>query len=343
MSQPVYDITIGRSPQNDVAIADDSVSKEHVRLIINEDGTMLLSDLGSRNGTFRVNGRNQEMIFNAAVMPDDVIQLGSCEVTVQMLLETYYQRVFSTTIMPDNIIAELLKRKPAPAMNLAYESRPAESLQCPKCGSDQVRLGECMSCGIIVSKYLQKIELQRQMNLQNNHQNDSGFSENQQEQDRSSLAAYDEDNRNKASYVQRHPPTHAGFWKRFAASFIDGIITMIGGYAIGFFYGLILAAGGTNDPAVLTGAGNFLGLVLGWLYFAVMESSSAQATLGKMALGIKVTDLVGNKIGFGQATGRYFGKIISTIILFIGFIMVAFTEKKQGLHDIMAGCLVVNK
>jgi uncharacterized RDD family membrane protein YckC len=62
-----------------------------------------------------------------------------------------------------------------------------------------------------------------------------------------------------------------------------------------------------------------------------------------MFLGIKVTDLNGSRIDFGRATGRYFGKFISSIILFIGFIMVAFTQKKQGLHDILADCLVVNR
>ena len=80
-----------------------------------------------------------------------------------------------------------------------------------------------------------------------------------------------------------------------------------------------------------------------WLYFALMESSGKGATLGKMALGIKVTDLNGNGISFGTATGRFFGKMISGVILYIGFIMAGFTEKKQALHDIMAGCLVVNK
>jgi len=89
--------------------------------------------------------------------------------------------------------------------------------------------------------------------------------------------------------------------------------------------------------------GNILGIILGWVYFAIMESSSTQGTLGKMALGIKVTDLEGSRVGFGKATGRHFGKIISALILLIGFIMVAFTQKKQGLHDMMAGCLVVNK
>jgi uncharacterized RDD family membrane protein YckC len=84
-------------------------------------------------------------------------------------------------------------------------------------------------------------------------------------------------------------------------------------------------------------------MIVGWLYYALMESSVNQATLGKMALGIKVTDLDGNRISFGRATGRYFGKIVSGMILYIGFIMAGFTEKKQALHDIMASCLVVNK
>jgi uncharacterized RDD family membrane protein YckC len=74
-----------------------------------------------------------------------------------------------------------------------------------------------------------------------------------------------------------------------------------------------------------------------------MECSDNQATLGKMAIGIIVTDLNGNKISFGRATGRYFGKIISSVILLIGFFMAAFTEKKQAFHDIITGCLVVKK
>jgi uncharacterized RDD family membrane protein YckC len=74
-----------------------------------------------------------------------------------------------------------------------------------------------------------------------------------------------------------------------------------------------------------------------------MESSARQATLGKMAVGIKVTDEAGARISFGRAVGRYFGKFVSTIILLIGFLMVAFTEKKQGLHDKLAGTLVVKK
>jgi uncharacterized RDD family membrane protein YckC len=72
-----------------------------------------------------------------------------------------------------------------------------------------------------------------------------------------------------------------------------------------------------------------------------MESSAKQATVGKMALGIIVTDLEGRRLGFGRATGRYFAKILSALILGIGFLMAAFTERKQGLHDMVASTLVV--
>lgn len=84
-------------------------------------------------------------------------------------------------------------------------------------------------------------------------------------------------------------------------------------------------------------------IVIAWLYFALMESSKLQATIGKMVVGAMVTDLEGNRISFGRATGRYFGKILSGIILLIGYIMAGFTEKKQALHDMLAGTLVWKK
>lgn len=103
-----------------------------------------------------------------------------------------------------------------------------------------------------------------------------------------------------------------------------------------------MLTGGAYDSVALA-IWYILMVIVVWLYYALMEISSKQGTLRKMALGIKVTDLNGNKINFGRATGRYFGKIISAFILFVGFIMIAFTQKKQGLHDIMSRCLVVNR
>ncbi len=119
---------------------------------------------------------------------------------------------------------------------------------------------------------------------------------------------------------------HAGFWRRFVAAIIDGIIVGTVSYILSF--------------ALLFYYGWLLGIVVGWLYYGIMESSSTQATLGKMAMSIIVTDMYGNRVSFGRATGRHFAKIISTIILYIGYLMIAFTEKKQGLHDIIADTLV---
>jgi len=135
---------------------------------------------------------------------------------------------------------------------------------------------------------------------------------------------------------------YAGFGWRLLAALIDGVVTSVAGFVIGLGLGLAMAASDA-DPETIGLAGQVVGGIVGWLYFAIMESSASQGTLGKMALGIKVTDLQGNQIGFARATGRYFGKIVSAVILLIGYFMCLFTEKKQCLHDLMAGCLVVRK
>jgi len=84
-------------------------------------------------------------------------------------------------------------------------------------------------------------------------------------------------------------------------------------------------------------------MVLQWLYFALMESSKTQGTVGKLVLKIKVTDYEGNRISFARATGRYFGKILSGMIMMIGYIMAGLTERKQALHDMLASCYVMKE
>lgn len=147
-------------------------------------------------------------------------------------------------------------------------------------------------------------------------------------------------------YRPAYHPTYAGFWIRFAAYFLDYIITYVGGSIVGFILGFMIGMVGGQTEAMEVAAGlvALLGsLVTTWLYFALMESSSRQATLGKMACGLIVTDIEGRRISFGRATGRFFGKFISGLILAIGFIMAAFTERKQALHDMMANTLVLKR
>ena len=136
---------------------------------------------------------------------------------------------------------------------------------------------------------------------------------------------------------------YTGFWKRFGATLIDLIIIIYTGTAI-FNLCLYVVTGisYSNADAAVRSHNLFI-FFFGWLYYSIFESSTIQGTPGKMAVRIKVTDLEGQKVGFGKATGRFFGKIISLFVLLIGFIMVAFNQKKQGLHDKMSGCLVVNK
>ena len=150
-----------------------------------------------------------------------------------------------------------------------------------------------------------------------------------------SMSAYVEDS------TLSQAVTYSGFWRRVAASLIDSVILGVVGAILGIVLGLAMVSGGTDDTEVVELTGNVVGLFLGWLYYALMESSSKQATIGKMVMGIKVTDLEGNQISFARASGRHFGKIISSLILAIGYLMMLWTEKKQTLHDMMAGCLVV--
>ncbi|MCB0819025.1 MAG: RDD family protein [Bacteroidetes bacterium] len=122
---------------------------------------------------------------------------------------------------------------------------------------------------------------------------------------------------------------YGGFWIRFLAALIDGILLSVVNGILMFILG---------QQSVLY---NIISILIGWFYYAYMESSTEQATLGKKALGLKVTGLNGERISFANATGRYFSKIISAIILLIGFIMAAFDDQKRALHDRIAGTYVI--
>jgi len=139
---------------------------------------------------------------------------------------------------------------------------------------------------------------------------------------------------------------YAGFWRRLGAAVIDGFICGVVALLIFLVAGSVGALSMEDEEAGWTigwGLAYVPVIILVWLYYATMESSSKQGTLGKIALGIMVTDAQGRRVSFSRATGRYFAKIISGIILYVGYIMIAFTAKKQGLHDMIADCLVVKR
>jgi uncharacterized RDD family membrane protein YckC len=148
---------------------------------------------------------------------------------------------------------------------------------------------------------------------------------------------------------------YGGFWLRLLAHLIDHVI--LGAIAAPLFFMLVLPsilrvineAERNREPSpeliIAIVSSVFIYIVLAfvgqWLYEALLTSSSWQATLGKRVLQLKVTDELGNRIGFGRATGRFFAKIVSSMFFCIGFIMVGLTDRKRGLHDMLAGTLVM--
>ena len=158
--------------------------------------------------------------------------------------------------------------------------------------------------------------------------------------------------------VQYSGVAYAGFWLRLVAFLIDGAISCFLLLILLIPLFILTGAGSalsrigqgediSDDVAAFVGVGFFLGFLVmtvgvRWLYYALSESSSWQGTLGKKLLNLTVTDLEGQPISFGRASGRYFSKFITNLIpLAIGYILAGFTEKKQAIHDMIASCLVL--
>lgn len=142
----------------------------------------------------------------------------------------------------------------------------------------------------------------------------------------------------------------AGFWKRVAAYFIDNFLLAIAGMVLGGLLGAVLsvvAAGALNTVGtsffIIQGVSTLVQFGLYASYFAWFHASSSQATPGKMAVGIKVVRSNGEAITFWRGFARYFAQILSGLLLFIGYLMVAFTARKQALHDLMCDTLVVDR
>ncbi|HEX5694559.1 MAG TPA: RDD family protein [Arenimonas sp.] len=141
----------------------------------------------------------------------------------------------------------------------------------------------------------------------------------------------------------------AGFIRRLGAYLIDSMLLGSVFYVVMLVGVVVLAVVATSMPddkdAFLAGMVVLYLLypVMSLAYYAGMECSKLQATVGKLALGIKVVDGQGRRLGFGRAAGRWAGSLLSYLILYIGFFMAGWTRRKQALHDLMAGTFVVDK
>lgn len=142
---------------------------------------------------------------------------------------------------------------------------------------------------------------------------------------------------------------YAGFWLRFLAYLVDRIVLFFC-YLIFIFiwagFEMVLITLGVDQPlreGILGILGVPIYLIIPWLYYAILESSKIRGTVGKMALELEVVDENNNTISFWRATGRYFSKFISALVLLLGFVLAGFTEKKQALHDLIANTYVIKK
>jgi uncharacterized RDD family membrane protein YckC len=149
-----------------------------------------------------------------------------------------------------------------------------------------------------------------------------------------------------ANFAKTETSGYAGFWIRLAAALLDVLALYM---PVGFALFLVMVvtklanARKGYDPAVMFLMASPMVLIAGaWLYFAVMESSPWQATLGKKLLGLYVTDIHGQRLTFGRATGRTLAKYLSVMTAGIGYLVCGVTERKQALHDVVAKYLVLH-
>ena len=205
---------------------------------------------------------------------------------------------------------------------------PENFIFCSKCGAqNSATAPACQNCGLTLS---------------------SGLAPNQSAAPARAYAA--------APPVAYAPPSiYGGFWIRFLAHLIDHVI--LGAVAAPLFFITVLPsiiriahqAERDQEPspeliiAIVSSAFVYIALAFvgQWLYEALLTSSSWQGTIGKRVLHLNVVDEAGNRISFGRSTGRFFAKILSSMFFCIGFIMIGFTERKTGLHDMLAGTKVM--
>ena len=202
---------------------------------------------------------------------------------------------------------------------------------CPKCGKETDASGKfCQWCGSDIDAVAPKAVMKTEPE--------------EEDEEETSLAG-----------------NYAGLGRRFLAFIVDWIFLFIFIAVAATSFNLVqglkylyyltvqrapiyaLTEAGTTDAAMIPiiASVGVLFIIIPWLYFAGFECSRGQATPGKTLLRMVVTDWEGNRISFARATLRHFVKIISALILFIGFIMIGLTKKRQGLHDIVSGCLVL--
>ncbi len=141
--------------------------------------------------------------------------------------------------------------------------------------------------------------------------------------------------------VAEDQQVYAGFWIRLGAYLIDAVLVSAACYAMGFILGIILAILDSTNQAAIVSFVILSGLSVTFGYWALFTAGGWQATPGKRLMGIKVVRTDGGRVTVGLALGRALSYILSTIVFYVGFLMIGLTDQKKGLHDIICGTRVV--
>jgi len=210
------------------------------------------------------------------------------------------------------------------------------SFQCPNCGFQQPHSEECMKCGIIFSKYKPRTEMPSPPSPY-------------------SAGGFGLDKHFIDEQVEPSPMTYAGFWRRLGAYLIDGIVvgiimkisTSVMMIPLSRYFSRIYLSNNPQQLEVMVPSlmiilvtSMLVGMSLQALYFILMWGYKG-ATLGKMALKIKIVNTEGSDISYGSAFLRYIGTIISGIPLCLGYLWMLWDDKKQTWHDKIASTCVI--
>ncbi len=329
---------IGRAANCDFAFNDQFISREHLQIIKYSETDFRIIDIDSTTGTY-VNGQKIASGIERSVEKTDIIKIGN-------------------TLLKWN---EFFKKQEQVAVNDIYATKPDEDASKQGIGNNNETFPEelyqmvkafaedgiyserekiamkayCSTHNIDYEQHILPLIHRAIDQINTSTKNETkapleNHFENKKTFDRSGL---------KTNTDIFGIPIYAGFGRRLVAFMLDGIFVAI----ITIITALILVIALNLSKSDLESFASILQLGISWLYFAFSESSKAQATLGKKAVGLIVTDEKGKQISFARATGRYFAKIISALIILIGYLMALWTEKKQALHDIISGCLIVQK
>ncbi|MEI7990103.1 MAG: RDD family protein [Chloroflexota bacterium] len=132
---------------------------------------------------------------------------------------------------------------------------------------------------------------------------------------------------------------YGGFWIRFAAYIVDMVLLYFGSRVFSKAFSELAST--SPDPTLYYIFDLITAAIIAWIYFAGCDSSAYQGTIGKQLLGLKIIGRNGNRISFGRATARHFSQILSGLLLFFGYLMIGWTKKKRGLHDMIADTYVI--